>query len=475
LTAGLWLGTATTLLARRAAGFADEVGYGSLAPAIDLETGLPLLKLPEGFRYRSFGWTGDPMADGAPTPDLHDGMGVVQTLDRRGHSYVLVRNHERGAGTAIGGPSTPTYDRFAAAPVILGFGGGTTALVVTRGALERTVPTLAGTLVNCAGGVTPWGSWLTCEEIQVRGARVGARDHGFVFEVPSPLLGASSAAPIVAMGFMKHEAVAVDPRSGFVYLTEDNGPSGLFRFRPHDASRRLGALEQGGSLEMLKVEGADNVDLGAAAQGVEHDVEWVAIAEPDADPERFGSLLPGLPPIFGAGKSGPYLQGEARGAAAFRRLEGCWYDAGRVYFTDTTGGAAAAGALWALDPVAGTLRCVFASPGELHADHLDNLCFSPRGGIVLCEDGGGIRNAAGLASGNRLLGLTSDGSAYRFAENNIVLDAALERRPWIAGGDYRDREFAGVCFSPRGDYLFVNVQVPGVTFAITGPWERGPL
>ena len=96
VAASILLGTGTAFLSRRAAGLDEQSGYGPLAPAADLETGLPLLRLPAGFQYRSFGWTGEPMADGSPTPDLHDGMGVVQTLDRRGHSLVLMRNHERG-------------------------------------------------------------------------------------------------------------------------------------------------------------------------------------------------------------------------------------------------------------------------------------------------------------------------------------------------------------------------------------------
>ncbi len=269
---------------------------------------------------------------------------------------------------------------------------------------------------------------------------------------------------------MKHEAVAVDSRTGYVYLTEDNGPSPAStvsgRVTRGAASARSKAWAR---YEMLKVKGADDLDLGAAAEGARHDIEWVAIAEPNADPERLEMLVAGLPPIFGSGKSGPYSQGEAQGAAAFRRPEGCWYDAGFVYFTDTTGGAAQAGAFWALDLDAGVLRCVFASPGELHADHLDNLCFSPRGGILICEDGGGIRTQAGLESGNRLIGLHGS-AAYPFAENNLRIDAAVPGRPWIAAGDYREREFAGACFSPRGDFLFVNVQVPGVTLAI---WGRG--
>ena len=475
LLSSLLLGSSAALTRGRYA-FAAEQGYGPLGPVLDDDTGLPLLRLPEGFRYRSFGWTGEPMTDGTPTPDRHDGMAVVHALDRRGDSFVLIRNHERAFASRLGGAATPVYDRFAAPPRIEGCGGGTTALVFKENRFVETVPTLAGTLVNCAGGATPWGSWLTCEEIVVDGREDGAHAHGYVFEVPAPHLGVASAKPIVDMGRMKHEAVAVDSGRGYVYLTEDNGPSGFYRFRPNETQGRLGALERGGTLEMLSVRGRPNADLGSVDQGDAYDIEWVRIDEPDAAAERRGGPPDG-PIAIGLGKSGPFLQGEALGGAEFRRLEGCFAHGGLIYFIDTTGGAAQMGTVWALTPTddgPDSLRCVYASPGEHEADHIDNVCVSPRGGIVLCEDGGG----AGLLSlerGTRLVGLGLDSAPFPFADNNLIVDGRLERRPWIEPGDYRGMEFAGACFSPRGDRLFVNIQTPGVTFEIRGPWESGPL
>ncbi len=476
------VGATLTAFARSPAAGPEAAGpYGELLPAVDRTTGLALLKLPRGFRYASWGWTGDPMSDGTPTPERHDGMAVVTVGRGRTKEIVLVRNHERGAipeGAplpVIGAGKAPLYDGFRLPGELGGLGGGTTTLTFRGGELVDHRASLGGTLVNCAGGPTPWGSWLTCEEVVIRGSRIGAQDHGYVYEVPGDGT-AASARPIKAMGLMKHEAVAVDPRTSHVYLTEDNeGHSGFYRFRPADESSRVGALERGGTLEMLTVAGRPNADLRDVRTGDAFPVEWVRVADPDADPEGFRAAH-GLARIEGRGRSGPYLHGEEAGGARFDRGEGCWYANGIVYFADTTGGSAGKGSVFAYDPAAQTLHVLFVSPDAVTADNPDNLTVSPAGGLLVCEDNGGIRNWPGaIETGTRLIGIAPDGGSWVFAENNMIIDSALPDRPGIEPGDYRGQEWCGACFDPSGKTLFVNIQTPGVTFAITGPWDRGPL
>jgi uncharacterized protein len=415
--------------------------YGPISPVNDENTGLPLIMLPAGFRYISFGWTGDPMRDGNPTPSLHDGMAVVST---RGDQVVLVRNHEVEFATPFA-PAELTFDAGEA-------GGGTTNLSFnTRtGRWLESWPSLSGTVRNCAGGDSYRGSWLTCEET-LADSTINenlTENHGWVFDVPA--FGAADPVPLRDMGRFSHEAVAVDPVTGIVYETEDNTPAGFYRFVPNNPAR----LSEGGQLQTLRVRGERQIDLSQGiAVGMKFRVTWVDIDNPRQ------AHTPGNTDGLGV-----FMQGFDRGGASFTRLEGCWYDSGSIFFTSTDGGTAGEGQVWQYDPRREELTLIFESPEEAVLDNPDNITISPRGGIILCEDGD--------REGQRLIGLTPQGETFSFAANNVVLE---EDRNGIPADDYSGQEWAGACYSSDTRWLFVNIQTPGITFAITGPWDNGAL
>lgn len=462
--------------------------YGELAPVADRTTGLPLLQLPRGFSYQSFGWSGDRMSDGQASPDRHDGMAVMQG---RGHAFglangrgqgrgpelVLIRNHERGTESPIRAPGM--YDtgdlgggQFA--------GGGTTTLRWRDGQWLDIEPSLGGTLVNCAGGPTPWGTWLSCEEIKSDAVSSSGHKHGYVFEV-HPEAGRTSGRPLVGLGRFSHEAVAIDPRTGAVYLTEDDrNKSGLYRFVPNDRAGRYGSLENGGRLQAARVRGLPNADLTTAAIGTEYALEWVDIADPDLDT----IVAPNGFPDISAGEtlSGPFAQAWSAGALRMSRGEGIWYSYGKMFIVDTSTGVDSRGrkgrgngSVWVLDLATQRMRALFVSGDQLAAHNPDNISVSPRGGVVLCEDGGESPDQYG--PGARVIGLTRSGESFYLAKNNVALTSQqiADAGKTIAEGDYRDSEFCGACWDPTGRTLFVNIQTPGITLAITGPWERGHL
>lgn len=407
-------------------------GYGPLRPAG------PELALPEGFRYWVLSEIGQPMSDGSPTPNAFDGMAAFPLPNG---DVRLIRNHENrdrpGEATLIGNPEL-AYDRLA--------GGGTVTLDVRIDSdgvphLVRDFVSLSGTIINCAGGPTPWGSWLSCEE-SVAGTRHGwQREHGYVFEVPASTEAEVPAVPIPAMGRFVHEAVAVDPRTGIVFLTEDAGRSGFYRYLP----RTPGRLLDGGRLEMLALRDHPQHDTATGQRvGTTRPVRWVPIEHVNP----------------ASGEQAVFDQGFAQGGARFARLEGCWPGDGGIFFHSTSGGDAEVGQVWFHRPGrldGGDLTLVFESPSRDVLDYPDNITVSPRGGIVICEDGQGEQH---------LRGLTPDGRLFDFAGNLM-----------------NTSEFCGACFAPDGETLFVNVQgsttrggtVRGVTLAIRGPWGTGAL
>src|SRR5262245_18137971 len=374
-----------SLLAKSA--YASEVipsPYGPLFPTTDQATSLPLLQLPTGFRYFSHGWTGDPMDNGDPTPSSHDGMTIIRELGR----YLLfVRNHEVSNGTPFtDNPYSPEA------------GGGTTNVVFDRvsESFISTFPSLSGTIRNCAGGGTPWGTWLTCEETTITTVG-GTIPHGYVYEVGAQA-SSSTPVPLKAMGRFAHEAVCVDPATGIVYETED-GPSfsgdidsGVYRFIPN----RPRFLQFGGRLQMMKVNGQAKFDTRTLASGV-FSVQWVDIPTPD--------------PVLG----GPsvFQQGYNAGGAVFRRPEGIFYSGGKIHFVCTDGGATAPtgageGQVWVYDPASETLQLVFASPNQGALENSDNICVAPDGSMLLCEDNAGNTTNPG----ERLLFVNTSGQIF---------------------------------------------------------------
>ena len=439
----------------------NDAGYGPLVPVPDMRDGVVRLHLPDGFHYRSFSYTGEVMNDGVTVPGRHDGMAAFPAGSGR---YRLVRNHEiNGPGTAFGDPSK-AYDPAAQ--------GGTSTLEVSPTANRfRSWVSLNGTQMNCAGGPTPWGSWISCEET-VNGPDVGndftgapnrllEQPHGYIYEVPSSWGPGQHqrVKPIRSAGRFAHEAVAIDPATGLLYMTEDNFafPSGFYRYRAPVNPMELGRLHDHGTLEMLAVVGEPNAELHTGQTvGETKEVTWVEI--PDPDPNFTGR------PSNDEAIQAVSRQGLDQGAAIWSRLEGIHYGNGIVYIVSTQGGDSTDGGpsggfgdgygqVWAHDPVASTITLVFESPGKEVLELPDNAEVSPQGSVLLNEDG---------PVENFLRGLTPEGELFDFALN------AIEGRM----GD----EFAGSTFSHDGHTLFVNIQASSaLTFAIWGPWGDGPL
>ncbi len=445
---GLAMGGPLAALARaqQEGGARRDRGYGPLQPTKDLDTGTEYLALPAGFSYRVISRAGEPMTDGNPTPGIFDGMAAFP--GPRGE-VVLIRNHENRSRPGEVAVQVPQGKRYDPDPAVRG--GNTKLVVGPDRTLRSSFAVLGGTHTNCAGGETPWGTWITCEEIFNYGS-VEANvtpgtgvPHGYSFEVPADATGPVIPQPIIDAGRFSHEAVAW--LDGVLYETEDRGDAAFYRFLPAREPREAGDLATfGGTLQALVVRGRPNFDLNGANPGETYAVEWVTIEEPNplADTVR--------------------VEARAKGAAIFDRTEGAWTAGRRVYFDCTTGGEAQLGQLFELRPRGrdgGDLRLVYESTSADELENPDNLVVVPATGhVFLQEDSDGEQFVRGV---------TRRGRIYDVAQTLL-----------------NDSEFCGGCFSPDGQTFFLNQQggrlaegqAPetqtdderGLTYAIWGPF-----
>ncbi len=431
-----------------ACGNAAPVGESALNVPLDYG---PLVKdpagvfdLPQGFGYRVISTQGEVMSDGLLVPGKHDGMAAFSGENGR---VIIVRNHEivptdkeLGAFGAdnVNLSAIPKEDIYEYGSGEFPGLGGTTTLVYNEetGVLESHYLSLAGTYRNCAGGAMPWGSWLTCEEdVTNKGDFDGKveHDHGYVFEVPATAqMMRATPKPIRELGRFNHEAVAYDPEAGMLYLTEDRHDGLLYRFIPN----KKDDLHSGGKLQALAIKNGPKFDTRNWPDSIGPDIltnipmalEWIDLDNVDAPGDDLR------------------IRGFEKGAAIFARGEGIWYDKGVIYFACTNGGDLMKGQVFKLIPDAdgGKLE-LFIEPNNVDImKYCDNLTVAPWGDVMLCED---------------------DEDAYI---RRVTPDGKLSTFGHSVG---HASELTGVCFSPSGKTMFVNIQHAGLTLAITGPWK----
>ncbi len=418
-----------------------------------------ILDLPEGFGYRVISRTGDRMADGLLVPGFPDGMAAFSGSDGK---VILIRNHElesKGEGGIAEfyrrlGPYGRLNQTFSAVDVeklydrggVKGFPsiGGTTTLVCDPDSGERVTEflSLAGTERNCAGGVTPWGTWLTCEESSAKANGEFLADHGYVFEVkPTESPELQTAKPYEDMGRFRREAVAVDPVTGIIYQSEDKGDSLFYRFIP----KVPGQLDRGGRLQALMLADRKSADTRNWTEtqdsrlpvGKPIDVTWIDLEDVRSPKDDLRQ------------------RGFEAGAALFARGEGLWFGDGVLFFACTNGGPARFGQIFKYTSAVpdgsdgsrstGALELFMESTDDNVIRSVDNLTVAPWGDLIVCED---------RRTESHLRGITFDGKIYTIAKNAL-----------------NGTEFAGACFAPDRSTLFVNIQKPGLTLAIDGPWE----
>ncbi len=368
------------------------------------------LALPAGFSSRIVATTGQTVGSTSYVwPTAPDGAATFATA---GGGWIHTVNHE----------------------TLSTEGGGVSAIeFAPDGTIIDAYRILDGTNANCAGGPSPWGTWLSCEEYDLTeflappapGFPFGPGVAGQVWECDPT--GASPGRALPALGKFSHEAVAIDPATNIVYLTEDQGDGYFYRFTP------------------------DTPNVGGTADLTVGKLEAAVLSSPDALPEGTSEVTWIEIPDAGA-LSGPTRKQVV--ASPFERGEGAWFDTGVVYFVTTRDDR-----VWAHDTTNGTVEVIYdkaTAGGAL--EEPDNVTVHPTSGeLFVAED-----------SDNLELVLISPPSASGVRTSS----------PFMRINGQSGTEVTGPCFDPTGTRMFFSSQRGtadggGITYEVTGPFETG--
>ena len=379
--------------------------------------------------YKIISKEGENMSDGFKVPGLADGMGSFLIND----DIILVRNHEivPKHGMQKGAFQNPRlqikelgnkhYDENAI--------GGTTNIILDKVSkdVQHQYLSLSGTHQNCAGGITPWNTWLSCEE-NINKKNKNKVSHGYIFEVNPNKKGLNRPKPLKAMGRFNHEAVAFDSYNN-AYLTEDRSDGLIYKFIPKTKNN----LNEGElfALRIKNLEDGRNWDSPSTKVREKYSADWVKIEDFDPEDDTIRN------------------EGMIKGATPFARPEGIISDNKSIFICCTSGGRLKKGQIWKLKPTSTNellIELWYEVQDEASLNMPDNITTAPWGDLIICEDNSDI---------NRLWGLTSRGKPYLIAQNS-----------------YTGSEFAGVCFSPIDNTMFVNLQWNGLTIRIDGNWNE---